>query len=198
MSPRPDVSGERRPQIIDAAIRVFSRNGYRKTTMPQIAREARLSVGGVYWYFKNKEEIIGAILTQLFQTDMQAMEILLNTDLPAGQRIRQFSDEYVEAYAHYAWLNKVGIEFYSDASHDEAVRHSIQKYLTQYRQALAALIAQGIQRGEFKPVDANDAANVVLGLDEGLSLLAVADPQGVDWSRSFRIGIELLLTGIER
>lgn len=41
---RPDVSDERRPQIIDAAVRVFTRTGYRKATMPDVAREAGLSI----------------------------------------------------------------------------------------------------------------------------------------------------------
>jgi AcrR family transcriptional regulator len=194
--PRPDVSEERRPQIIEAAVRVFIRKGYRKTTMPEIAHEAELSVGGVYWYFKGKEEIVLAILGQCFQSDLETLNNLLKSDAPATDRVKSFFADYVKSFNAYAWLNPIGIEFYGEAAHDPKVRGFIQEYLLHYRQALVALLEQGIRRGEFKPVNPTDTANAILGLEEGLSLLLVADPQGVDWQKSFQIGVELLLAGL--
>lgn len=195
--PRPDVSEERRPQIVEAAIRVFIRQGYRKTTMPEVAREARLSVGGVYWYFKGKDEIVQAILHQLFQNDLEALNSLLVSNAPAGQRLQDFANRFIETYAAYAWLNPIGIQFYAESAHDPQVREFIQRYLAHYRQALAALVEQGIQRGEFRPVDPVDTANAIVGMEEGLSLLLVADPQGIQWQRSFQAGIDLMLAGLK-
>jgi AcrR family transcriptional regulator len=48
----------RRQQIMVAAKRVFSVNGFSKSTMEDIAREAELSPGTIYLYFKNKDEYI--------------------------------------------------------------------------------------------------------------------------------------------
>ena len=48
----------RRQQIIVAAKRVFSEKGYSKSTMEDIAREAELSPGTLYLYFKNKDDIL--------------------------------------------------------------------------------------------------------------------------------------------
>ncbi|MEI6290001.1 MAG: hypothetical protein WCP19_06160, partial [Chloroflexota bacterium] len=42
-----------------------------------------------------------------------------------------------------------------------------------------------------------DVANVILGLEEGLSLLIVVDPQGIRWRESFQAGIELVLAGLK-
>ncbi len=194
---RPDVSEERRPQIVEAAIRVFIRQGYRKTTMPEVAREAKLSVGGVYWYFKGKDQIVEAILHQLFQNDLEALNRLLASDAPAGQRLQDFANRFIETYAAYAWLNPIGIQFYAEAAHNRQVREFIQRYLGHYRQALATLIEQGIQRGEFRPVDPADVANAIVGMEEGLSLLLVADPQGIQWQKSFQAGIDLMLAGLK-
>jgi hypothetical protein len=58
------------------------------------------------------------------------------------------------------------------------------------------LIEQGIQRGEFRPVDPVDTANAFLGLEEGLALLIVADPEGVNWKKTFQTGVQLLLAGL--
>ena len=194
--PRPDVSEERRPQIVEAATRVFIRKGYRKTSMPDVAHEAGLSIGGVYWYFKSKDEIVLAILGQCFQSDLEALKTLLNADAPATQRVKSFVTSYIESYTEYAWLNPIGIQFYAESVHDPKVRGFIQQYLSHYRQALVTLIEQGIRNGEFRPVDPVDTANAILGLEEGLSLLLVADPEGVDWKKSFQTGVELLLAGL--
>jgi AcrR family transcriptional regulator len=66
MSPRPDVSEERRNQIIESAIKVFAREGFANTRMEDVATESGLSKGLLYWYFKSKEEIIIAIADLLF------------------------------------------------------------------------------------------------------------------------------------
>ena len=47
----------RRQQIIVAAKRVFSEKGFSKSTMEDIAREAELSPGTLYLYFKNKDKV---------------------------------------------------------------------------------------------------------------------------------------------
>ena len=193
---RPDVSDERRPQIVEAAMRVFARKGYRKATVPDVAREAGLSVGGVYWYFKSKEEIVEAILAHLFQNDLKTLAILLNQDAPAAVRLQLFIENYLQLYKQLAWLNPVGIQFYAEAAHDLQVRGFIQQYLSHYRQALVTLVEQGIQRGEFRSINPIDAANVLLGLEEGIVLLTVADAQGVNWETTFRTGMELLLAGL--
>ena len=45
-------------QIIDAAIRVFARNGYYNSRVSDIAREAGIASGTIYLYFKTKDEIL--------------------------------------------------------------------------------------------------------------------------------------------
>lgn len=194
---RADVSEERRPQIIEAAIQVFIRKGYRKTTMPDIARQAGLSVGGVYWYFKSKAEIVQAILSQLFQSDLQSLTILADEAAPAADRLRTFAHRYLETYHQLAWLDPIGIHFYAEAPHDADVCGFIQQYLAHYRKALVTLIEQGIARSEFRPVNPQDAANALIALEEGLSLIMQADPQQVHWESSFMLAIDLFLAGLK-
>lgn len=52
---------ERREQILNAALRCFSRQGLHRTTLDEICSEAELSKGAVYNYFKSKQEIIQAV-----------------------------------------------------------------------------------------------------------------------------------------
>ena len=58
MSPKPDVSEERKEQIATAATKIFSEQGFDKARMDDIASEAKLSKGTLYLYFKSKDAII--------------------------------------------------------------------------------------------------------------------------------------------
>ncbi len=55
---------ERRQQILDAAVRSFSRGGLHQTTIEDIRLEAGLSRGAVYHYFKSKEEVFEALMDE--------------------------------------------------------------------------------------------------------------------------------------
>ena len=56
----------RREQILTAAWKCFSRNGFHSTSMADVIAEAGLSAGAVYLYFRSKDEIIVAVGTQVF------------------------------------------------------------------------------------------------------------------------------------
>ncbi|MGX1883033.1 TetR/AcrR family transcriptional regulator [Streptomyces sp. NPDC055287] len=64
----------RRRQILDGATRCFARNGFHATSMQDILREADLSAGAVYRYFRSKEELIQAIAGEVFGEVRAAFE----------------------------------------------------------------------------------------------------------------------------
>lgn len=55
-----------RADIMDAAVRVFSVRGVSHSTLGNIAKEAGVSRGAIYWHFKNKTDLLGALWDQLF------------------------------------------------------------------------------------------------------------------------------------
>ncbi|MET4925686.1 TetR/AcrR family transcriptional regulator [Streptomyces sp. PSRA5] len=64
----------RRRQILDGATRCFTRNGFHATSMQDVLREVDLSAGAVYRYFSGKEELIGAIVTEVLDAIRGAFE----------------------------------------------------------------------------------------------------------------------------
>ena len=64
----------RRQQILEAAFACFAREGFHQTTMKDICREAGLSAGAVYGYFRSKEEIIETACTESQQQNMAFIE----------------------------------------------------------------------------------------------------------------------------
>ncbi len=58
----------RREQILDAALELFSRDGYEKVSMNQLAKQAGLTKGGVYFHFSSKEEVFTAMVEAELET----------------------------------------------------------------------------------------------------------------------------------
>lgn len=58
----PRVVEDRREQILDAAMRVFAQKGFSKATNRDVAREAGITTGLIYYYFENKEALLQAVL----------------------------------------------------------------------------------------------------------------------------------------
>src|SRR5690349_10412136 len=62
MARTPKVVEDRREQIIDAAMHVFSQKGFTRATNKDIAREANITPGLIYYYFQSKEALLKAII----------------------------------------------------------------------------------------------------------------------------------------
>src|SRR6516162_7839143 len=60
----PKVVEDRREQIIDAAMRVFAQKGYARATNRDVAHEAGITTGLIYYYFKSKEDLLRAALEE--------------------------------------------------------------------------------------------------------------------------------------
>jgi AcrR family transcriptional regulator len=68
----------RRQQIVDAARRCFTRNGFQATSMQDIFAESGLSAGAVYGYFASKDDLVAAIVEEELPRWASAVERALN------------------------------------------------------------------------------------------------------------------------
>ena len=197
MSPRPDVSEQRKDQILDAAINVFARLGFHKARMDDIAQEAGLSKGALYWYYKGKDAIIAALLDRIFAWEMKDLEAVRTAEGPVGDRLLDLTHRMAAYMQRLSLLLPIAFEFYAVAARQESVRRALQRYFQTYREAMADLIRQGVERGEFHPVDAEKVAITFIGLFEGLFLLWAVDPQAVDLPQVGEVAVRLLLDGLK-
>jgi TetR/AcrR family fatty acid metabolism transcriptional regulator len=80
----------KRQVIIDAAIEVFSRNGFQNSTISQIARKANVAEGTIYQYFKNKEDLFFSIPIDKTKEFYSELELHLEGIHGAENKIRKF------------------------------------------------------------------------------------------------------------
>ncbi|NMB55580.1 MAG: TetR/AcrR family transcriptional regulator [Leptolinea sp.] len=191
--PRHDVSVERKEQIIQAAVRVFSRKGIEAARMEEIASEARLSIGGVYWYYRSKEEVLLAVTNWLLEEDRRLIEKMTGSQGTVKERLLVYIDGYVEVFEQNQRLLD---ELFALASQNPEIQRCLQADYLSFQEALVNLIGQGRERGELKSVDASTLALTVLALHAGMFDLAMIDPQ-IAVKQELRSAYEILFAGLE-
>ncbi|MEJ2262748.1 MAG: TetR/AcrR family transcriptional regulator [Anaerolineales bacterium] len=196
MSPRSDVSEERKNQILDAATEVFVHKGFDKARMDDIVDETGLSKGTLYWYFKSKSDIIIAILDRIFQTEFDQLETRKAVDTSATEAIWQFTEAAIKDFTKMIHLMPVAYEFLALAFRNKYVQKALKQYFNRYMDILVPIIQRGIDSGEFSRVNAQEAAIAAGAIFEGTILLWVYDKSLVEPERHIRSGIKLLLEGL--
>ncbi len=151
MSPRPDVSEERKNQILDAAQAVFARLGFHDARMDDIVEEAGLSKGALYWYFKSKDAIIGAILRRLFDRELRGLRSLLTVEGPIADRLVAYTRRAGAEILRTPGLSAIALEFYAVAARHKTVHAWLDDYYQRYRELLAGLIREGIAGASSAP-----------------------------------------------
>jgi len=196
MSPRPNVSDERKSQILNAAEQVFTKKGLDLARMDDIAEETGLSKGTLYLYFKSKDELIIAILDRIFQGVFKQLEARKKDQLSATEAINQFTEEAIHDYKRMLRLMPVAYEFLALAFRNKVVQKALTQYFRHYMDVLVPIVQRGIDSGEFRPVDPRETAIAAGAIYEGTVLLWVYDSSLVDLEHHIRSSMNLLIEGI--
>jgi len=197
MSPRPDVSEERKTQILDAATKVFTKKGFQKARMDDIVKESGLSKGALYWYFKSKDDLIVGILDHMFQRQIEDLSTLIGQHNTATERLEYFFDQTIEEFKQFERFMPIMLDFVALAFRATAVQKAFKKFFRKYMAIVIPLIQQGVDSGEFRPVDAEEAAIAVGAILEGTILLWAYDSETVDVTRHMKSGSQIFLDGLQ-
>lgn len=196
MSPRPDVSEERKEQILNAAEEVFTQRGLDRARMDDVAAQTGLSKGTLYLYFKSKEDLIISIFERIFKGAFEQLEEQKDSDSSATEALLQFTEEAIRGYRRILRITPIVYEFLALAFRNKIVQRAMKRYFDQYMKVLIPIIQRGIDLGEFRQVDAQEVAVAAGAIYEGTVLLWAYDKSLVDVERHIRSGIQLLFEGI--
>jgi AcrR family transcriptional regulator len=96
---------QRRQQIMIAAKKLFAAKGFSRATIEDIAKEAELSPGTLYLYFKNKDELFAALSIKILKYLITRLEKLCTEKgLMPGQRLTALKDILYDACAFDSWI----------------------------------------------------------------------------------------------
>jgi AcrR family transcriptional regulator len=193
---QPDRTEERRKQIMNAALACFARKGYHNTTMDDIVAESGLSKGTLYWYFKSKDDLFLSLVKSFFLDMRQDFENMLEQPTTPSGKLRAMAQGFVQFFQETEDFFSVFFEFWMQSTLNEELNQLSSHILVQYRQVLAGIIAEGIETGEFKAVDANQLALAVMAVYDGLAFYMMLMPDEVELERASQVFIETILSGL--
>ncbi|WP_432011127.1 TetR/AcrR family transcriptional regulator [Streptomyces cucumeris] len=181
----PERREAKRAEIVAAARRCFSRDGFHQTSMPDIAAEAGVSQGAPYRYFESKDEIILAITGDAFRLIFAPVERLAAeadaasiADLTAAALDALTADTVLDAAGNdvpVEELLRCAVQTWSEMLRNDAVRSPAVEGFHSVRRSIAEAIERGQSAGAAPPtVRPDHGARVVMGLLHGFLLQRVA------------------------
>ena len=203
----PRITAERRAanrsQIVAAARRCFSRDGFHQTSMPDIAAEAGVSVGAPYRYFAGKEEIILEIAGDAFRVMFAPVERLVEEagDVTVAglvaAAINPVSGEAVVDEAGQAVpvdeLLRCAVQAWGELLRHEGLRQQAEAGFEQVRRHIADALRHGRRAGTVpSELDPGRGARVVMALLHGFVLQHTAF--GLDDIAGFTRDVRVVLS----
>jgi AcrR family transcriptional regulator len=162
--PGPPVSraGERRDQILAAVLGCLGEGGFDAISMRAVAHGAGVPLGSLHYYFRNKEEMVGAALARTVDDTIAGIIAGVDETAAPRDRLRALVVEAMPRLCADPTLVPVYIGFWSWCQKVPERRALYHRVSESVHARLQNLIEQGAARGDFRPGDAAVAATVVL------------------------------------
>jgi TetR/AcrR family transcriptional regulator, fatty acid metabolism regulator protein len=190
---------DKRRLILDAAVRVFARQGFHTCRVSDIADEAGVAYGLVYHYFQSKDEVLDTLFAERWELMLAAIDEIDAQPLPAREKLDAIASFIVESYRHDPHLMKVIIVEVTRAANTFGQTHlaEIRKAYNRIGDIVAAAQADGSFRSGVTP---QFAAMAFYGAIEQVLtgwIFGLLDEGDEDYERAKRFIVETICDGLE-
>ncbi len=197
-APRAKAPDKRR-LILDAAVRVFARQGFHACRVSDIADEAGVAYGLVYHYFASKDEVLDTLFLERWDVMLELIREVDATAIPVREKLSAIASFIVDSYQHDPDLMKVIIVEVTRAANSFGNTH-----IDTIREAydlIGGMIAEAQEQGVFKAqIEPRFAAMAFYGAIEQLLTGWIFDllPQGEEhFERAKWLVVETVCGGLE-
>ena len=194
------TAAEKRRVILDAAVRVFARQGFNGCRVADIADEAGVAYGLVYHYFRSKDEVLDTLFLERWDVMLQVIRDLDAQDVAPRDKLYAITSFIVDSYRHDPELMKVIIVEVTRAANSFGRTH-LDRIREAYR-LIAGIVAKAQDEGTFKrSVTPQFAAMAFYGAIEQVLTGWIFDvlPRGEDeYEHAKAFVVETICGGLER
>jgi len=193
------AAAEKRRLILDAAVRVFARQGFNQCRVSDIADEAGVAYGLVYHYFRSKDEVLDTLFLERWNVMLDVIRELDGHEGPPREKLHAIVSFIVDSYRHDPELMKVIIVEVTRAANSFG-----QTHLAKIREAyelIAAIVERAQRDGTFRSkVTPEFAAMAFYGAIEQVLTGWIFDvlPRGDDeYEQAKEFVVETICGGLE-
>ncbi len=169
---RKRMGDTRRRQILDGLLEAVAKRGLQNCNMSDVAEAAGVSRGILHYYFKNKHEMIGALVAYLRDSNLMEFKSYMDEIDDPLDRLKASLWYPIQAFGPSgAALAKVWIEFWGLAAHHSEVQKFILDVQGALRDHFRQIVELGVERKEFLPdIHPERTASIILAALEGFVL----------------------------
>ncbi|HEY2142099.1 MAG TPA: TetR/AcrR family transcriptional regulator [Solirubrobacteraceae bacterium] len=193
--PAPD----KRRVILDAAVRVFARQGFHACRVADIADEAGVAYGLVYHYFASKDEVLDTLFLERWNVMLAMIREVDQQSIPVREKLDAIASFIVDSYRHDPDLMKVIIVEVTRAANSFGQTHLA--HIREAYELIGEIVAKAQADGVFKPeIEARFAAMAFYGAIEQLltGWIFGLRPQGPeDFERAKWLVVETVCGGLQ-
>jgi TetR/AcrR family fatty acid metabolism transcriptional regulator len=190
---------DKRRLILDAAVRVFARQGFHACRVSDIADEAGVAYGLVYHYFASKDEVLDTLFLERWQVMLELIREVDAEPMPVREKLGAIASFIIDSYSHDPDLMKVIIVEVTRAANSFGDTHI--GTIREAYELIGAIVEKAQAEGVFKAdIEARFAAMAFYGVIEQLLTGWIFDlrPQGPEeFERAKWIVIETVCGGLE-
>jgi len=190
---------DRRRQILDAAVRVFARQGYHSCRVSDIADEAGVAYGLVYHYFKSKDQVMNELFTERWSLLLAAIDEVDRGDGTAREKLDAVAGFIIDSYRHDPELMQVIIVEVTRAANSFGRTHLPE--INKAYEAIEKIITDAQKAGTFRPEADSRLASMFFygGIEQLLSgwvfeLIPAGDG---DFDRAREALVDSICSGLE-
>ncbi len=165
---------EKKRKIIDAAIKIFARNGYFNSRVSEIAKEAGVADGTIYIYFKSKEELLSAIFDEALNVFVEESKKMLEEITDPIEKLKKIVCLHLK---HLGSNRDLAMVFQIEFRHNIVFMERLSKTrLADYFKIIEGVILEGQKQGLFKELNPRFCAKVLFGIiDEMVTSWLIAN-----------------------
>jgi AcrR family transcriptional regulator len=168
MSPKIGIEPVRQAQIIEAALRLIARHGSHNVSIQSVATEAGLSKGAVLHYYPTKEALFAAVFREFFRQIFERSKTTMDRYDDPVEKIRSFEWLFDDNDPTMRLGYPIYLECMARAVYEELFRGLIREWLDNWVTLLTDAIEAGIRSGQFKEVNAEEAARAISAFCQGI------------------------------
>ncbi len=185
----------RRREILEAAMRCYTRKGYHGTTMDDITRESGLTKGGIYWHFKSKWEIYIEMVREHKKVHLALWEKIDQIKVKEDA-LFQGGLLFLKEHIGNEWLFNVNKELSIEATRNAEVRVEFQSMYDEIKGNVKRQFRQAFEQGLTRQVDLESTATIVVAVVEGILNHYWLSGKTLDYERVWRSFCDSFLNGI--
>jgi len=186
-------------QILEAAMKVFVKNGFSETRMDDIAENSGLSKGAIYHHYKSKKDLFLALID--FWEEYFFFKVFFNKDVESknsADLLRDMANDMIETFKNRKYILLAELEFWSLANHDEDVRAKTEALYIKLMKLIRTIISKGVSTNEFKKIDVDVAALSVMTSLQGVIWFSIFQDKNISAEKYLNNVIEFIIFGFKK